>query len=161
MTRLLTSVLTVFALLPAMASTAAAKPKIVVKTKYYTITGSTSRELKNQMKRKGPRGYWAYTGWYVTWTGGCRTTVKVSYEYPKWENRNQAPAALRAKWDSMIKALKNHEEQHGQHGINAAKEIEKTNCAGNPKSITSKWANQDKIFDAQTNHGKNQGVVLP
>lgn len=139
----------------------AAEPKIVVKMKYYPIAGSTSRELKNQMKRKGPGGYWAYTGWYVRWSGGCQVTVTISYEYPKWTNRGQAPAELRAKWDSMFSALERHEQQHGQHGVNAAKEIDSTGCSGNPQAITNKWANQDKVFDAQTNHGRNQGVVLP
>ena len=139
----------------------AAKPKVVVKTKYYSIVGSTSRELKNQMRRKGPGGYWAYTGWYVNWSGSCQVTVTISYEYPKWKNHGQAPAALRAKWDSMISALEGHERQHGQHGVNAANEIDRTGCAGDPKAITNKWANQDKVFDARTDHGRKQGVVLP
>lgn len=158
------ALLSVVALVTAVAATPGnvyAKPKIIAKTKYYSISGTTSRELKNQMKRKGPRGYWAYAGWHVRWSGDCRITVEISYEYPKWKNRNEAPAALRTSWDRMMTALMKHEQQHGQHGINAAREIDKSKCAGDPRKITSKWARQDKTFDRQTNHGRNQGVVLP
>lgn len=161
MIRTIAGLLCIVAIMSSTAGNSMAEPKIVVKTKYYSITGSTSRELKNQVKRKGPGGHLAYTGWHVRWTGSCQITAEISYEYPKWENREQAPDDLRTKWDRMIAALTEHEKQHAQHGINAANEIEKTKCAGNPKDITNKWANQDKIFDAETNYGKKQGVVLP
>jgi predicted secreted Zn-dependent protease len=148
--------------IPPMASQeAVADPSISVRTTYYPIAGTTSAELRSQMKALGPQGYWAYTRWYVRWTGDCRLSVEISYTYPRWTNQDKAPAALRSAWKDMMAHLKSHEEGHGQHGRNAAQEIEKSRCKGDPKSITRKWADQDKVYDAQTNHGRNQGVVLP
>ncbi len=148
--------MTLFAINPSVA-----KPKISVKTKYYAITGDTSAELKRQMNRKGPRGNWARADWYVRWSGSCRLSLEIRYVYPKWKNKSQAPAALRKKWDRMMKALQKHEKQHGQHGINAAREIESSKCASDPKEIVRKWANQDRKYDRRTNHGLKEGVVLP
>ena len=139
----------------------AAKPKIKVSKKYYSISGSTTRELKQQMRRKGPGGFWARADWRVSWFAGCQVTVEIKYQYPKWENRSGAPADVRRKWDRMMKALVRHEEQHGRHGINAGNEIDQSKCSGSPKKITEKWARQDKIYDRQTKHGKTEGVVLP
>ncbi len=161
MFRLLTVLPVAFVISSAVADSPAAKPRIVVKTKYYTITGMTSRELQAEMERNGPGGHWAYTGWYVSWTADCMVTVTIDYELPEWTDRDRAAPGLRASWDRMFEALTIHEQQHARHGIEAAIEIEDSECAGNPETITQKWARQDKIFDAETDHGKNRGVVLP
>ena len=137
-----------------------ASTSIKTSTKYYKISGKTTKELKSQMKRKGPRGYWAYAKWNVNWKNkGCRVSVKINYTFPKWVDMNKAPNSVRVKWKKMIIALKKHEKGHGNHGINAGREISKSNCK-NPKSAIKKWAAEDKNFDRRTNHGRNQGVVL-
>jgi len=138
-----------------------ARPVVKTVWKYYPITGRTSRQLINQMRRKGPQGYWAFARWYVRWSGTCRTSVRITYTFPRWVDKNRAPASLRKAWDRMIRNLKRHERGHGQHGINAAREIEKSRCRFDPKRITRKWAAQDKIYDRRTRHGITQGVRLP
>ena len=140
---------------------AAAEPAVTMNTTYYSITGTTSAELKAQMRSRGPQGYWAYTRWYVRWSGDCRISLEISYGFPKWENQAQAPAELQAAWNQMMTALRTHEQGHAENGRSAAREIEASRCAGDPKAIVRKWAEQDKVYDAQTNHGRTQGVVLP
>ena len=34
----------------------------------YEVTGETLAEVQAAMGRDGPRGFWAYTTWSVTWT---------------------------------------------------------------------------------------------
>ncbi len=128
--------------------------------KYYNIQGTTAGQLKAQMKRKGPQGHWAYSKWWVSWSSGCRVTVKLTYTFPKWTNSHKAPKSLRKSWKRMIKRLWIHERGHGQHGINAGRKIKKSGCR-NPKKIIDKWAAQDKIYDRRTGHGRTQGVHFP
>ncbi|MCP5095503.1 MAG: DUF922 domain-containing Zn-dependent protease [Chloroflexi bacterium] len=111
------------------------------------------------MKRKGPKGYWAYAKWNIRWSGTCRVTLKINYTMPRWKNKNNAPKRLQKSWNKMIINLKRHEEGHGLHGINAANAIVKAKCNGSNRIIT-KWAKQDKVFDKKTGHGRKQGVVL-
>jgi hypothetical protein len=87
--------------------------------------------------------------------------VEISYTFPQWTNQDKTPAALQVAWIQMISRLRLHEEGHGQHGKNAAAEIEQSHCQGDPKSITRKWAEQDKVYDTQTEQGQIQGAVLP
>ena len=148
-------------LLSSSASSALAKPRVSANTNYYSIAGTTAAQLKAQMRSKGPNGKWAWTKWYVRWTGSCKTSVTITYTYPRWANRNQAPASLQKSWDRMMANLRTHEKGHTQHGINAAAEIERTRCKGNPMSIIKKWAQRDKTYDSRTRSGATQGGVLP
>ena len=139
----------------------AAKPTIKSITKYYSIQGTNFQQLKQQMRRKGPKGYWAYARWDVRWSGKCKLSVTLKYTFPKWTNISAAPKSSQKAWKRMMVALKKHEQGHGKHGINAAREIEKHRCGKKSNSIISKWGNQDKKYDARTRHGKTQGVRLP
>lgn len=136
------------------------KPRVREIVKYYNIQGVSAAQLKAQMKRKGPKGFWAYTQWWVNWSGSCQLSVKLTYTFPKWVNNSKAPKSLRASWKRMIKKLWIHERGHGQNGINAAREIEKARCS-NPMKIIRKYNSQDKKFDLRTRHGRAQGVKLP
>ena len=137
----------------------AANPSIKTTFKYYKIKGDTAQNLKRQMKRKGPRGYWAYAKWNVKWSSKCKVKVSIKITMPQWQNKSEAPATLQKKWSKMISALKKHELNHGNHGINAAKELVSKKCK-NAKKIVRKWAKQDKIYDRKTNHGRKEGVRL-
>ena len=130
-------------------------------TQFYDIDGRTARELKAAMAESGPQGYWAYTTWYVQWSGDCRVSVKIDYIMPHWADRADGDARLQAEWDRMIEHLWEHEKGHAQHGIEAAREIEASHCAGDPHTITDRWANEDNVYDDETNHGVTQGVRLP
>ena len=142
------------------ASCGSAQSATTVHTGYYSITGTTVDELIAQMKSRGPHDGWAYTHWSVHWSGNCRVTLRIDYTSPRWTNESDAPASLQQSWDTMVGRLHVHENGHAQHGRKAASEIGRSGCR-NPMSIIRKWAEQDKIYDAQTNHGRKQGVSLP
>ncbi len=137
-----------------------AEPNITVVRNTYTISGRTGRELKRQMKELGPKGFWAYTQWYLKWSSSCEVNLTITYTMPELKDRAKVPLILRKKWDAMLEKLEMHEEGHGQHGINAANEVFAADCHG-AKSITAKWARQDKIYDKETRHGQTEGIYLP
>lgn len=139
---------------------AAAEPATHVTTTYYAITGTTAAELKSQMQSLGPHGHWAHTVWSVQWSDACRVSLTISFAYPRWTNQASAPTALRAQWNRMIGSLQAHEQGHAAHGRSAAREIEQSRCR-DPRSVIDKWAQQDRTYDAQTDHGRSQGVALP
>jgi len=137
----------------------AAQPKTKIVEKFYAVSGKTGRDLKTQMKRKGPNGYWAYTKWYVEWTADCKVSLAITYTMPKLANRAQVPQPVRDRWDKMVVALKKHEEGHGKNAKSAAVEIAAAKCA-NTDSIIKKWNRADVQYDAKTDHGFTEGVVL-
>lgn len=142
------------------AQPSAAKPRVAVTEKTYSVDAVTAEGILQQMKARGPNGHWAYTDWYVKWTGSCQLSVAITYTMPKHRNEAKLDPALRKRWQSMVAALRKHEQKHGQHGINAAQEIEKGKCA-NGDALIKKWANQDKVLDKRTQHGAREGVVFP
>lgn len=169
-----------------------ASPKINVTTEYYTIYGVTANELRNQMNTKSSikqsgNTYDAYTSWFVNWrfnynknNGQCsmtsvKTTVKVNFTLPKWENSNGATVNLKKRWAYYYNALISHENGHKDFGVNAAKEVEsrllalsakscsslksKANSLG--KKIIDKHVVLEKKYDKNTNHGMKNGAVFP
>ena len=136
-----------------------AKPKVSTKTKTYIVDATTLAGLRKQLNQKGPHGHWAYTEWYVRWTGSCKLSVEITYTLPKHKNPGKLDPDVRKRWKAMVRALTKHEHNHGDHGIRAAREIEKAKCA-NGDAIIKKWNGQDKAYDLRTNHGKTEGVVL-
>lgn len=143
-----------------VANVSQAEPVVVVKTNYYSVSGDTAAQLKDQMWRKGENGWWGYTRWFVRWTGACQITVAVTYTLPRWINKHSAPAGLKKSWERMMANLRTHEEGHAQFGINAAQEISRSGCNANQHAIVRKWAHQDKVYDNRTRSGLTQGVTL-
>ncbi|MEQ9260200.1 MAG: DUF922 domain-containing protein [Roseovarius sp.] len=137
-----------------------ANPSVKEKWASYNVNGRTSAELLSQMKQRGPNGFWAYTNWYVRWSANCKVDVEISYTMPKHTNPGSMPADVKARWDRMNAALAAHERKHGQHGINAARELVATSCK-NGNAVIAKWAEQDKVLDKRTRHGETEGVVFP
>ena len=125
------------------------------KIKYYSVSGKTVDAIKANMKKKGPKGYWAYTEWYVKWTGSCKVSVSVTYTMPKL--KSGAPADVKSKFDKMYKKLLKHEKNHGNNGISAAKEIAKKKCNGGD-AILAKYNKKDIAYDKKTDHGYSEGV---
>lgn len=128
------------------AGSAHARPSVSVKHSDYPVSGLTSHDLKEQMKKAGPGveskvGGDARTKWEVTWrygfaqvSGGCRinhvaTSVHVTYIMPRWTNSGNGSPELRERWEKFLKALRKHEDGHKDHGVQAAQEIE-TEIAG-------------------------------
>lgn len=148
------------AVLAIWAQPSLAKPSVSIKEQSYSVDALTADGILDQMRKRGPRGHWAYTDWYVKWTGSCKTSVSITYTMPRHRNEAKLDPALRKRWKAMLAALRKHEEKHGQHGIKAAREIESAKCA-NGDALIRKWADQDRVLDKRTGHGRREGVVFP
>jgi len=146
----------------ASAPEAAILPGVTVITKHYQINGRfghTGRALKRQMDLLGPKGFWAYTKWRLSWTFRCKVNLTITYTLPELRNRDQVPLPVRGRWDRMLKNLITHEKGHGQLGRNAARDVAAAHCI-HGRRIVNHWSAQDKVYDTRTDHGLTQGVVM-
>jgi predicted secreted Zn-dependent protease len=115
---------------------AAAGPSV----EYYTIQGSTARELRAEMNRLGPTSEAGvrndgYTHWDIQWrydydrtAGGCtagnfRVTLEVRITMPRWNPPAGAPRELIARWQRFEQALRVHEDGHYDLAVAAADEV--------------------------------------
>jgi predicted secreted Zn-dependent protease len=135
-------------------------PEVSETIRYYDVSSLTAVGLRNQMRRRGPRGYWAYAQWWVSWTAECQITLTQTIDMPRHTRPDSLPADLRVSWDRMITALLAHERVHTGHGASAAAEIAAAQCEG-AYEIIDRWAAEDQAFDRRTDHGRLEGVVLP
>lgn len=154
------SILAAALLLISVAAPAWAGPKETVETRTYDVDASTIEDMRAEMTAKGPEGYWAYTTWYVSWSSGCDVEVRIIFTFPNWTAYDDAPANLQERWDSFMEHLEAHEEGHAENGRGAAQEIEDTRCGEDPYAILRNWANEDKNYDSETDHGRTQGAVF-
>ncbi len=138
---------------------ALAAPKVTEKVEHYLVSATTLRGIKNEMKAKGPNGYWAEARWLVTMSGRCDLQVEITYTLPKHKNPQAMSANVRAMFDKMQANLIAHEKQHGQNGINAAKEAARSGCK-NTARIMKKYNKADRDLDRRTRHGRTDGVRL-
>ena len=82
---------------------------------------------------------------------------------------------MKSRWTSFLEALRRHEEEHKEHGLKAAREIETVVLAVKPASncedlgaaanaaaeaIVAKYQALDEEYDRKTDHGRNQGATL-
>ena len=128
--------------------------------KFYKIQGSTIGELKLQMRISGPRNFWGYARPEYQYFRNCHIKMQLTYWLPKWQGKQDAPKTMQKKWDHMYRALKQHEENHGENYINKLKEIAAADCKKN-LSINRKWNKIDRAYDKKTRHGYTEGVRLP
>jgi len=117
--------------------------QVSAQTVYYSVTGSTVNEIRNQLNQRGVlhsngKRYDGYTNWYVNWnyryqtqgnrcrmeSANVRTDVQITL--PRWNNSSPVSLALRNKWNRYIQALELHENGHKQNGIDAGEEVLKT-----------------------------------
>lgn len=124
-----------------LSEVAVSNPNVTVKTNYYTITGSTAQQLRQQMNQKGHidplsgRRYDAYTGWQISWyynttlnnnqckLHSAKVNTTITFTLPQWKIPSNASQALQTKWNKYINALIQHEKGHEQNGILASNEI--------------------------------------
>ncbi|MEX0345008.1 MAG: DUF922 domain-containing protein [Rhizobiaceae bacterium] len=124
----------------AVATTASARPKVTVKTKYYDVRGKTGAEVLRQINRKGPRhGFLVraiaqtqYTLSYgfesVQNEKDCRITkaevkMDIVYVYPKL--RGKVSRKLNNRWKRFLRGVRVHEEVHGKLAKQMASATEK------------------------------------
>ncbi len=132
--------------------------------------------------------YDSATSWHVRWNYGydrsplgCSTDnfhvfVDISFRFPKWTPESDAPQALVQKWDGYMKHLTEHENGHRDLAIEAAVELSRAVAALPPvhtcaeidlyvKALSrermSMLNDEEKAYDAATDHGSKQGALFP
>jgi predicted secreted Zn-dependent protease len=149
---------------------------------YYDISAVSERGLALAMQRQSPgKPYPAYTEWRVSWVyqdivapdGGCRVAtaqskVQATVTMPRWTDSSWASDALRLTWNLRLREIRQHEQDHVQHGIAAAEAVQKALLALPPaescnalkdevqrtaQAIVEDAHRKDRAFDLQTAHG--------
>ena len=126
----------------------------------YAVDGDSLSEIQDTMFRDGPRGFWAYTTWNVTWTADCETTVTGDITLPELGPAADLYDADIAEFDRMAEALLAHELQHVDFGVAYAAEIADQGCPANSDEILQPYLDEERAFDADTQHGYTTGVYL-
>jgi predicted secreted Zn-dependent protease len=162
-----------------------------VEYKYYTISPRSPYEIKPELMRRSPvrdgRGSFnGHTDWYIDWQYqavpgpyGCqlhniRTKVHVVHILPALSENVTDKLTIEV-FNKFNAALTQHEKNHGNNGLTAAREIDKAlnkiqpqqNCRylsrmaddiGN--SIVQKYIQADNEYDRATNNGITEGAVI-
>lgn len=126
----------------------------------YTVSGASLAEVQDQMSSDGPRGFWAYTTWNVTWTAACETTVTASITLPELDDTADLTEDEVAEFDRMRDALSAHELHHVSFGTGFADQVRDAGCPAKSDAILQRWLQKERDFDAETEHGRTQGVYL-
>jgi predicted secreted Zn-dependent protease len=127
----------------------------------YEVTGSSLQEISDSMTANGPQGFWALTEWYVSWTGDCELTVESTITMPELSEDADLYDEEYAEWDRMIVALEEHELGHVANGIGFAQDVLDLGCQmDSMEEVRAPWLQADIDFDAETNHGINDGATL-
>jgi predicted secreted Zn-dependent protease len=143
---------------------------------------------KNGCRWSDGKKYDSVTTWRVKWHYGyergpqtCsaesfQTSIDITFRYPKWVRDDAAPQALVDKWDRYMKNLVMHENVHRDMAVSAAEALSCLVAAMPPASSCAeldrrvrvlykeqmqKLSEDEKKYDATTNHGITQGAVFP
>lgn len=145
-----------------------------------------SIEKNGPVGKNGTR-YHAHTvkdiQWDYRWiesNSSCRLTqlnvsITVEYLLPRLQNPESLDETIRSRWDHYYQKLLAHEQQHKDFGVMAARELEQSlesipqmSCfrlenqlRDEADRILDKYDALEREYDRKTNHGVNQGVVLP
>lgn len=159
--------------------------------KYYEISPRSPYEIKFELMRNSPirAGSGSFNGrtnWYINWDFrsaagpyGCqlidsRTKVRVEHILPRLSEHITDKQTIEV-FNKFNSALRQHEINHGNNGLSAAREMDKIfneippqpNCRmlarmvndiGN--SIVQKYAQKDSEYDRLTNNGETEGAVI-
>lgn len=172
-------------------STAIAQATESIENKYYEISPRSPYEIKQELMRQSPiragsGSYNGHTDWYINWSfqatrgpDGCRasqiqTSVHVVHILPALSAHVTDQQTIEA-FNKFNAALAAHENNHGNNGLLAAREIDKAinevqpqrdcqslsrmiNNIGN--SLVQKYTLKDNEYDRVTNNGFTEGAVI-
>jgi predicted secreted Zn-dependent protease len=173
---------------PAAAATAALT--IDAHERFYDVTGATVAELRDAMRRLGPRGSDghgdAVTVWNLEWTygegrpaDGCalrdvRVTLAVTVTLPRWDPPRDAPRRLVDSWRRFLERVQVHEGGHRAIAERYARRLAAALTALRAPTCEAVWDEAkrtgarvveegraaNRAYDVETKHGQTQGVVL-
>lgn len=159
--------------------------------KYYVISPRSPYQIKPELARLSPireagGTFNGHTDWYIEWKfqatpvpDGCqlndiRTTVHVVHTLPALSEQVTDKQTI-AVFNKFVTALTQHEKNHGNNGLSAAREMDKlfseipqqTDCRqlsrmvndiGN--STVQKYIHADNEYDRTTHNGATEGAVI-
>ena len=132
--------------------------------------------------------YDAVTTWEMKWDHGydrdsqaCavdsfKVTVEILFRYPRWVRTRETSPQLVEKCDRYMKNLMTHESGHRDLAVEAAAKLSSAVAALTPPSTCveldrrvralyrarmAKLNEDQKAYDATTNHGVTQGALFP
>ncbi len=170
---------------------AAAETIESVDYKYYEISPRTPYEIKPELMRRSPiragsGSYNGHTDWYIDWkyqtapgSNGCRlvsvqTRVHVMHTLPSLSEYVTDEKTIEV-FNKFNAALSQHEKNHGDHGLSAAREMDKIFSEVQPQrscrdlarmldgigqSIVQKYTQLDREYDRTTNNGETEGAFI-
>ena len=162
-----------------------------IEYKYYVISPRVAHEIKPELMRHTPirdyRGsYNGHTDWYIDWqyqtrqeANICRiqqlkVKVHVVHILPILSEYATDKQTIEV-FNQFNAALTQHEKNHGNHGLSAAREIDKVLSELQPQrschrtswliddigqSIVKKYSSADKEYDRTTKNGMTEGAVI-
>ena len=189
------AVVAAWLLLAALGVHASPRDPITVdeRIEYYRIVGRTSAQLAAQMERLGPvrtlggKRSTALTRWELAWNhipemrdGLCHPVdldvqVSVVITLPEWSPPPSADRELAAKWRTFMARVREHEDMHRRHGLQAASALRQAvavlpphpDCRSLARAVTiagrqeiRRYARISRAYDVDTDYGKKKGVRL-
>ena len=134
-------IITLIVFLTLLRSPAVAVPSVQIATEYYSVEGTSGREIRKSLNRNTPiqkngRNFDGQTKYNVRWnfwwrqrTNSCRmnrvaTNLDIKYTLPKLKNTKGLSPQLQQKWSSYMTALIAHEVEHKEIALDMAYVIE-------------------------------------
>lgn len=162
-----------------------------VEYKYYLISPQPPWTIKPELMRNSPirdgRGSFnGHTDWYIDWyfkpvagPSGCRLTdikvnVRVVHILPALSEYVTDKQTIEV-FNRFSEALTKHEKNHGNNGLEAAREIDRAFQSLPPqrdcrsltrvaeetgKAIVQKYIQKDGEYDYRTRNGETEGAVI-
>lgn len=162
-----------------------------VENKYYVISPRTPYDIKSELMRNSPirAGHGSFNGhtdWYIDWKYrplqgpyGCQlhniiTRVHVMHTLPALSEYVSDQQTIDI-FNQFNEALTQHEKNHGNNGLAAAREIEKAlteipaqrDCRYLGKmaddianTIVQKYIHADNEYDRNTRNGEAEGAII-
>ena len=162
-----------------------------IEYKNYVISPRAAHEIKPELMRHTPirdykGSYNGHTDWYIDWqyqtrqeANICRINqlkvkVHVVHILPRLSEYVTDKQTIEV-FNRFNAALTQHEKNHGNNGLSAAREIDKALNALQPQrschrtswliddighSIVKKYVAADKEYDRTTNNGMTEGAVI-
>lgn len=162
-----------------------------VEYKYYEISPRSPYEIKPQLMhnspiRAGGGSFNGHTDWYIDWKyqtasgpSGCqlhdiRTNVHIIHTLPALGQHVQDKQTIEV-FNKFNTALTQHEKNHGNNGLTAAREMDKLFNEIQPQpdcrqlsrmvddignSVVQKYIHADNEYDRITNNGLTEGAII-
>jgi predicted secreted Zn-dependent protease len=118
------------------------EPEVHRQNMFYNIGGRTFMDIRREINRRSPTRInnklaIAWCSWQVNWNIHTRekenrceiafidTRVAVSITMPRWVNYAAAGVGMKEAWDLYYSTVLAHEETHANHGVTAARDIQR------------------------------------